>query len=64
MAKRIYRNDVSQDTKNKQSQSHLGKKLSQETKNKISRQLQKYWASLPSKPNNNTSTTEQIYGKK
>lgn len=62
--KRNYRNDVSDETRQKQSVAHIGKKLSQETKNKISQQMQKYWATLPSKPNNNTSTIEQIYGKK
>ena len=63
--KRIYRNDVSFETKQKQSLAHKNKKHSQETKNKISQSLEQYWANLPSKPveNNNISKTEQIYGK-
>jgi hypothetical protein len=63
--KRIYRNDVSFETKQKQSVAHKNKKHSTATKQRISRSLQKYWASLPTKPSeNNTSTTEKIYGKK
>ena len=65
MAKRIYRNDVPLETREKQSLAHQNKKHSMETKNKISQSLQKYWAGLPTKPtNNNTTTTEKIYGKK
>ena len=65
--KRIYRNDTSPLTREKQSISHKGKKHSTETKRLISQKLQKYWSSLPSKPttNNNTpSTIELTYGKK
>ena len=65
MAKRIYRNDVSLETREKQSLAHQGRKHSVESRNKISQSLQKYWAGLPTKPtNNNTTTTEKIYGKK
>ena len=65
MAKRLYRNDVSFETKEKQRVAHQNKKHSIETKNKISQSLQKYWAGLPTKPtNNNTTTTEKIYGEK
>lgn len=48
--KRVFRNDVSNITKEKQSLSHRGKTHSIETKNKISQSLQKYWAGLPTKP--------------
>lgn len=63
--KRMYRNDVSDETKQKQSMSHKGKRHSESSKQKISQSLTQYWATLGPKPtNNNTSTTEQIYGKK
>lgn len=63
--KRMYRNDVSDETKQKQSIAHKGKRHSESSKQKISQSLTKYWATLGLKPtNNNTSTTEQIYGKK
>lgn len=64
--KRIYRNDVSQVTKEKQSIAHKGKKHSNQTKKLISQKLIAYWAKLGVKPenNNNLSTTEKIYGKK
>ena len=67
MAKRLYRNEVSNETKEKQRVAHQNKKHSIETKNKISQSLQKYWAGLPTKPstnNNNQTTTEKIYGEK
>lgn len=67
MAKRLYRNDVSQETRAKQSFAHKGKKHSNETKRLISQQLQKYWNGLGYKPNTNnnqTSTIEKIYGEK
>lgn len=62
--KRMYRNDVSDETKQKQSMAHKGKRHSETSKQKISQSLTKYWATLGLKPTNNTSTTEQIYGKK
>lgn len=62
--KRIYRNDVSQQTREKQSIAHQGRKHSNDTKQKISKSMCNYWASLPMKPvNNNTSTTSTDYGK-
>lgn len=66
MAKRLYRNDVSDITKEKQSVAHRGRKHTNETKNKISKSLQDYWQKLPVKPttNNNTSTIDRVYGKK
>ena len=63
--KRIYRNDVSQLTRERQSIAHQGRKHSNDTKQKISKAMCDYWASLPMKPinNNNTSTTDTSYGK-
>ena len=63
--KRMFRNDVSSETRAKQSIAHRGRKHTNDTKNKISKSLQKYWANLPMKPtNNNISTIDRIYGKK
>ena len=63
--KRIYRNDVSQLTRKRQSIAHQGRKHSNDTKPKISKAMCDYWASLPMKPinNNNTPTTDTNYGK-
>ena len=63
--KRIYRNDVSQLTREKQSIAHQGRKHSNDTKQKISKAMCDYWASLPMKPinNNNISATDTNYGK-
>lgn len=65
MSKRLFRNDVSLATREKQSVAHKGRKHSIETRNKISQALCKHWSSLPSKPTNNntTSTTDTVYGK-
>lgn len=62
--KRIYRNDVSLLTREKQSIAHKGRTHSNDTKLKISKSMTDYWSKLPAKPtdNNNTSTTD-IYGK-
>lgn len=62
--KRVYRNDVSQETKVKQSLAHQGRKHSNSTKNKISKALCNYWAKLPLKltDNNNNSKNQQVYG--
>lgn len=63
--RRIYRNDTSPITKEKQSIAHKGKKHPTEVREKISKSLIAYWEKLPAKPLNNTkNTTEQIYGKK
>lgn len=53
--KRQYRNDMSDEQKAKISQKLTGRKLSSDTKRKISQSMEKYWASLPQKPI--TSTT-------
>lgn len=62
--KRIYRNDVSQQTREKQSIAHQGRKHSNDTKQKISKAMCDYWASLPMKPiNNNDTSMTDTYGK-
>lgn len=48
--KRQYRNDMSDEQKQKISQKLTGRKLSSDTKRKISQSMEKYWASLPTKP--------------
>ena len=64
--RRIYRNDVSPQTREKQSLAHQGRKHSNDTKQKISKAMCDYWAKLPMKPingNNNGTSTTDIYGK-
>lgn len=53
--KRRYRNDMSDEQRQKISQKLKGRTLSNDTKRKISQSMEKYWASLPQKPI--TSTT-------
>ncbi|MDR2010416.1 MAG: hypothetical protein LBQ22_08035 [Bacteroidales bacterium] len=60
MAKRQFRNGTSEETKQLQSIRKQGvnnpnynKERNQETKDKISAKLKAYWASLPSKDENN-----------
>lgn len=48
--RRIYRNDMPQAQKDKIAAANVGKTLSQQTKDKISRSMQKYWRRLPYKP--------------
>ena len=62
--KRIYRNDVSQQTREKQSVAHQGRRHSNDTKQKISKAMSNYWAKLPMKPiNNNDTSMTDTYGK-
>ena len=62
--KRIYRNDVSQQTREKQSIAHQGRKHSNDTQQKISKAMCDYGAKLPMKPiNNNDTSTTDTYGK-
>ena len=62
--KRIYRNDVSQQTREKQSIAHQGRKHSNDTKQKISKAMCDYWAKLPMKLiNNNDTSMTDTYGK-
>lgn len=55
MAKRQWRNDMSQQQKDKLSAINKGKKLSTHTKQLISKSLQDYWRKLPYKPTTSTS---------
>ena len=60
MAKRTYRNDMPQIQRDRIAQANTGKRLSNETKAKISQALTDYWAKLPYKlitATGNTSTT-------
>lgn len=50
MAKRQWRNDMSQTQKDKIAAANKGKRLSNHTRELISKALEKYWASLPTKP--------------
>ena len=54
--KRIYRNDMTPAQKAKLSAANKGKRLSQQTKNRIAQSMQKYWRSLPYKPTSGTTT--------
>lgn len=58
---RVYRNDISDETREKQSLAHRGRKQSEATKAKISQSLEKYWAKLPMKPNDNVNKEEFGY---
>lgn len=58
--KRIYRNDVSPQIREKQSLAHQGLKHSNDTKQKISKAMCDYWAKLPMKPINNNDTSTSI----
>ncbi len=48
---------MSDSQKAKLSAINKGKRLSQETKDKISRALERYWSRLPYKPETDSSTT-------
>ena len=50
MAKRVWRNDMPQQQKDKIAAANTGKKLSIATRQKIAAAMAKYWASLPYKP--------------
>ena len=55
MAKRQWRNDMSQQQKDKISQANKGKTLSPDTRRRISQSLEKYWSSLLPKPTTSNS---------
>ena len=55
--RRVYRNDMSQSQKDKIAASNVGKHLSQSTRDKISKALERYWSRLPYKPEASTSGT-------
>ncbi len=54
--KRQYRNDMTPEQREKISQKLKGRTLSNDTKRKISQSMEKYWASLPTKPITNTTS--------
>ena len=54
--KRTYRNDMSQEQKDKIAQANTGKVLSPETRRRISQSMVKYWAGLPFKPSTSGTT--------
>lgn len=56
--KRQYRNDMSDAQREKISQKLTGRKLSNDTKAKIAKSMERYWASLPLKPITSTGNTE------
>lgn len=59
--KRQYRNDMPDSQREKISQKLTGRKLSNDTKMKISKSMQDYWANLPLKPatgNNDINTNK------
>lgn len=56
--RRIYRNDMSPQQKQKLSQANIGKTLSQSTKDKISKSMEEYWKGLPYKPETASGGTE------
>lgn len=55
--KRTYRNDMPQTQRAKIAQANTGKKLSDETRRRISQALTDYWAKLPYKPLTGSGTT-------
>ena len=55
MAKRQWRNDMSQQQKDKISQANKGKTLSPETRRRISQSLENYWSQLFPKPTTSNS---------
>ena len=57
MAKRVWRNDMPQQQKDKIAAANTGKKLSIATRQKIAQAMAKYWAKLPYKPPTTTGTT-------
>ena len=61
--KRIYRNDMSQRQKEDIAQKLTGRKLSEETKERISKSIQKYWAKLPTRPLTAESEQNLVYSK-
>jgi len=60
--KRIYRNDMPQQQKDKIAAANTGKHLSLRTRQLISQALQKYWAELPLKPTSEQPNNGQTTG--
>lgn len=57
MAKRQWRNDMSQQQRDKIAAAHTGRKHSEQSKRKIADSLRKYWDGLAYKPVTSTGTT-------
>lgn len=55
--RRIYRNDMPQQQKDKIAMANTGKKHSEETKRRIAASMEKYWSRLPYKPGTGSSTS-------
>lgn len=55
--KRQFRNYMSQQQKDKIGFANKGRKHTQQTKDKISKSLEKYWSQLPIKPASSGGTT-------
>lgn len=62
MAKRLWRNDMSQQQRDKIAQAHTGRKHSEQSKRKISDSLKKYWDGLAFKPVTSTGNTTTTGG--
>lgn len=60
--RRRFRNDMPESQKQAISQKLQGRKLSQDTKLKISKSMTDYWASLPMKPVTSTGSTANNNG--
>ena len=54
---------MSDEQKQAISQALKGRRHSEEHKRKIAQSMEKYWAELPAKPDENKTQTERIYGK-
>lgn len=61
--KRIYRNDMSQRQKQNIAQKLTGRKMSEETKKKISQSMRNYWAKLPTRPLSAESEQNLVYNR-
>lgn len=61
--KRQFRNDMSDEQKQAISQALRGRRHSEEHKRKIAQSMERYWAGLPIKHDDNENTIERIYGK-
>ncbi len=55
--RRIYRNDMPQQQKDKIAMANTGKHHSEDTKRKISASMERYWQRLPYKPSTSTGAT-------
>lgn len=61
--KRIWRNDMQPQQREKIGAANRGRHHTPETKRKISASLTKYWAGLPYKPTDEQDRAADIYGR-